>query len=83
MFRHALKLIWNRKRANGLIVTELVIAFLIVFVIAALGAHALYMWRLPLGFQWADSFEVMMSTGGKWSEEALEGQCVGRIDFRK
>jgi len=69
MLRHVLKLIWNRKAANGLIVAELVIAFLIVFVISALGAHTLYKWRLPLGFDWTDCVEVGISRGGQWTDD--------------
>jgi len=77
MLRHAVKLIWNRKRANGLIVTELVIAFLIVFIVSALGAHTLYKWRLPLGFEWEETVEVMMSRGGRWTED--DGLTLRRL----
>jgi putative ABC transport system permease protein len=77
MLRHALKLIWNRKRANGLIVTELVIAFLIVFVVSAVGAHALYKWRLPLGYEWHDTLEIGLSRGGQWTEE--DGLALRRL----
>ena len=37
MIRHLLKLVWNRKRANTLILVEIFISFLVVFVVATLG----------------------------------------------
>jgi putative ABC transport system permease protein len=50
MIAHLVKLIWNRKRANALILTELLVAFL---VLAGLGTAAGYYWsnyRRPLGY---------------------------------
>jgi len=68
MFRHSLKLIWNRRRANALIILELVIAFLVVFAVAAVAASALYRYQQPLGFEWQGTWEMRISTGGEWAE---------------
>ncbi len=42
MIRHLLKLVWNRKGANALIIVEIFFSFLVVFVVATLGLH---LWR--------------------------------------
>jgi len=50
MIRHLLRLIWNRKRANALVIVEIFLAFLVVFFVATLG---LSFWRdlsRPVGF---------------------------------
>ncbi len=77
MLRHALKLIWNRKRANALIIVELSLAFLIVFFVSAVGFHMLHRWHQPLGFEWQDTLEVMVQTGGQWTEE--DGATLARL----
>ncbi len=40
MFEHALKLIWNRRRANLLVIVEVAAAFVVVFVVVALALRA-------------------------------------------
>jgi putative ABC transport system permease protein len=69
MLWHALKLIWNRKRDNALIIVELALAFLVVFFIAAMGAHSWYLYKQPLGFDWQDTLELRFTPGGQWTEE--------------
>jgi putative ABC transport system permease protein len=52
MIRHLLKLVWNRKRTNALIILEIFFSFLVLFVVGTLG---LYLWdnlRRPLGFSY-------------------------------
>ena len=54
MIRHLLKLVWNRKRMNALIILEIFFSFLVVFVVSTLG---LYLWdniHRPLGFSYKD-----------------------------
>ncbi|MBZ0112275.1 MAG: FtsX-like permease family protein [Thermoanaerobaculia bacterium] len=69
MLRHALRLIWNRKRANALIIVELALAFLIVFFMAGFGANAWRLWSEPLGFEWKDTLELRLAPGGQWTED--------------
>ena len=52
MIRHLLKLVWHRKRANALIMTEIFLSFLIVFAVATIAISLYARWRAPLGFQW-------------------------------
>lgn len=69
MLRHTLRLIWNRKRANALIIVELSLAFLVVFFMAAFGANAWRLWSEPLGFEWQDTLELLLTPGGQWTED--------------
>lgn len=58
MIRHYLKLIWNRKRTNFLIMVEIFFSFLIVFAVVAMGAYYVDNYRRPLGFAWDDVWIV-------------------------
>ncbi len=49
MIRHLFKLIWNRKRTNVLIMTEIFVSFLVLFAVVALGVYTADNWRRPLG----------------------------------
>ena len=50
MIRHLFKLIWNRKRTNVLMMTEIFVSFLVLFAVVALGVYMLDNWRRPIGF---------------------------------
>ncbi len=58
MIKHLLKLVWNRKRANALIVTEIFISFLVLFAVLAAAITLGMRWSKPLGFQWRDVWDV-------------------------
>jgi putative ABC transport system permease protein len=58
MTRHLLKLVWNRKRTNGLMILEIFFSFLVVFVVATVGLYFLDNYRQPLGFTWQDVWKV-------------------------
>jgi putative ABC transport system permease protein len=50
MIRHWMRLIWNRKRANFLIMVEIFISFLVLEGVMLVGAQYVYNYRHPLGF---------------------------------
>jgi putative ABC transport system permease protein len=58
MLRHALTLVWNRRRANRLLVVEIAAAFVITFVLTALGADLWSNYRRPLGFDYRNVWDV-------------------------
>ena len=60
MIRHLLKLVWNRKRANALIVAEICISFLVVFGVIAGAVTFASGWNDPLGFEWSNVWDVRM-----------------------
>jgi putative ABC transport system permease protein len=58
MIRHAFKLIWNRRRANGLILVELLISFLVLSGILTMVCKYADSWRQPLGFDYHDVWRL-------------------------
>jgi putative ABC transport system permease protein len=62
MMRHLVRLVWNRKRANALIMLEIFFTFLVLFAVGTLGIYLLDNWRHPLGFDWHNVWAVQMET---------------------
>lgn len=58
MLRHALRLIWNRRRASRLVVIEIAAAFVVIFVLTALAVDLWTNYRRPLGFEYEDVWNV-------------------------
>ncbi|MFP5286080.1 MAG: ABC transporter permease [Thermoanaerobaculia bacterium] len=75
MMRHLLKLVWNRKRTNALIILEIFFSFLVVFVVATLGLYFWDNYRQPLGYTWQNVWKVsvdMKSEGGRNDDDATK-----------
>lgn len=64
MLEHVLRLLWNRRRANRLVIIEVAAAFLVVFVVCALALHAWGNYRRPLGFTYENTWRVAVSEPG-------------------
>ncbi len=58
MTRHLLKMVWNRKRANLLIVLEIFISFLVLFSVAVFGINSFKNSQMPLGFSWQNVWVI-------------------------
>ena len=65
MFRHLLKLSWKRKSRNLMLSLEILIAFAIVFGVAAFGLRYWQLYNMPLGFESRDLWAVRMQVGDK------------------
>ncbi len=67
MFRHLMKLIWKRKSRNLMLSLEILLAFIVVFAIVAIGTRSLQLAQLPIGFQpdnvWSVSIRASRETG--------------------
>jgi putative ABC transport system permease protein len=63
MTRHLLKLVWNRKRSNALMILEVCVSFLVVFAVVTAGLFLLDNYRLPLGYEWKDVWDVRIGLG--------------------
>ncbi|HYE40965.1 MAG TPA: ABC transporter permease, partial [Ramlibacter sp.] len=61
MFRHLLKLTWKRKSRNLMLSLEILLAFAVVFVIAAASIVALRLYQIPIGFVPDDVWAVEMN----------------------
>lgn len=64
MTRHLLKLVWNRKRTNGPIILEILISFLVVFVVGTLGFFLLDNYRRPLGYSYENVWRIGVDVAG-------------------
>ncbi|MCF6194043.1 MAG: FtsX-like permease family protein [Kangiellaceae bacterium] len=69
MLKHLLKLIWKRKKSNGLIIAEITIAFTIVFVIAMLVIRNYKLYIEPLGFEYQNMWNISIrGSAGSWEK---------------
>jgi putative ABC transport system permease protein len=60
MLRHLMKLVWKRKARNLMVSLEILVAFLLVFGVAAFGARMLELSRMPVGFDYHDVWSVRL-----------------------
>jgi putative ABC transport system permease protein len=60
MLRHLLQLTWKRKSRNLMLSLEILLAFAIVFGIAAFGLRYWQLYREPIGFDGIDTWSVAM-----------------------
>lgn len=74
MLRHLLKLTWKRKSRNLMLSLEILLAFAIVFAIAAFALRSWQLYRMPLGFTPQDVWSVQIRTGG--DETPFDGAIV-------
>lgn len=82
MMRHLLKLAWNRKRANALIILEIFLSFLVVFLVATLGIYFLDNYRRPLGYSYQNVWKI--SVDMKAGPEDDDATVVARLEtFRR
>ncbi|MFI5182978.1 MAG: ABC transporter permease [Vicinamibacteria bacterium] len=76
MTRHLLKLIWNRKRSNLLLMSEIFFSFLVLLFVVGLGLYYVDNYRQPLGYSYADVWRITIdpNLGGPnpSSAEAVE-----------
>jgi putative ABC transport system permease protein len=60
MALHLLKLIWNRKRANFLIITEILLSFLVLAGVTTIAVHYWRNYQAPLGFSYERIWDVVV-----------------------
>ncbi|RYZ23113.1 MAG: FtsX-like permease family protein [Chitinophagaceae bacterium] len=58
MFKHLFKLIWNKKKQNFLLITEMFVSFLVVFAVATMIVYAWKNYRQPMGMDYEDVWVV-------------------------
>lgn len=79
MIRHLVRLVWNRKRSNTLVVLEILLCFLVVFGVMMFGVAMASNVRRPVGYSttdvWNIEFGRELDEGG--DPKALE--VIGRL----
>ena len=81
MTRHLLKLVWNRRRTNLLVVVEIFCSFLVLFGVVTLAVFYLDNYRQPLGFSSADVWVITLGApeGGPGGPQAAHGETARRL----
>lgn len=54
MIRHLIKMTWNRRRTNVLLIAEIFFSFLVLFAVVTLSIYYLDNYRRPIGFSYDD-----------------------------
>ena len=65
MIRHLFTLMWNRKRANGLLLLEIFLAFVVLFAVGSVGVYNWRNYHTPLGYAYEHVWEVDLSPGSQ------------------
>jgi len=63
MIRHLFTLIWNRRRANFLLITEVFLAFVVLFVVGSMLVYNQQNYRTPLGFGYEQVWRLDLDPG--------------------
>ena len=63
MIRHLFTLIWNRRRANFLLITEIFLAFVVLFVVGSLLVYNQQNYRTPPGFAYEQVWRIGLDPG--------------------
>ncbi|MGI4867927.1 MAG: ABC transporter permease [Janthinobacterium lividum] len=63
MIKHLFTLIWNRRRANFLLIAEVFLAFVVLFVVGSLLVYNQQNYRTPLGFGYEHVWRVDLDPG--------------------
>jgi putative ABC transport system permease protein len=82
MFLHLLKMIWNRKRSNSLIIAELAIAFIVVFALSVLAIRNYNLYQIPLGYNYENMWRIQIMPTRSWDETKDEDtllQIIGAV----
>lgn len=80
MIRHLFTLIWNRRRANFLLITEIFLAFVVLFVVGSIVVYNQQNYRAPVGFAYEQVWRVSLDPGTQ--PEAGQLTTVRRVMAR-
>jgi putative ABC transport system permease protein len=74
MLRHLMKLIWKRKTRNVMLTLEILLAFVLLFAIAAFGVRNYSLYNMPTGFEWRNQWSVRIRATDLKSDAVLFDQ---------
>ncbi|MBA9076166.1 MULTISPECIES: ABC transporter permease [Rufibacter] len=81
MIRHLFKLIWNRKKSNFLLITEMFFSFMVLFAVISFVLYNYHNYKKPLGIHyqnvWQLSFRSNADSMGQ--AKAIQEQMMQRI----
>lgn len=65
MYRHLFKLIWNKRKQNFLLMSEMLVSFLVLFAVFTLLVYYYQNYKKPMGFEYKNVWLVNYSNGDK------------------
>src|SRR6266567_3131799 len=65
MFKHLFKLIWNKKKQNFLLITEILVSFLVIFAVFTLLVYSYRNYKKTMGFEYENVWAVDYSNSYK------------------
>ena len=65
MFKHLLKLIWNKKKQNSLLISEILFSFMVIFAVFTFGVYAWDNYKQPMGMDYENVWAVNFSNVAK------------------
>ncbi len=72
MIKHLFKMVWNRKRINGLMMIEIAVSFIVLFVVCTAVMYLLNNYRKPLGFSVDRVWSIRANTRLPWRTHMAE-----------
>jgi putative ABC transport system permease protein len=79
MLRHLLKLIWRRKTRNLMLSLEILLAFVLVFAVAAFAVRYWQLYQLPTGFEYRNQWSVALRTAKAIPNDAAMYDALKRV----
>jgi len=61
MFKHLFKLIWNKKKQNFLLMSEILVSFLVIFAVFTLVVYYYHNYKKPMGLDYKDVWVINYS----------------------
>ncbi|MFT3703855.1 MAG: ABC transporter permease [Agriterribacter sp.] len=58
MFKHLFKMIWNKKKQNFLLITEMLISFLVIFAVFTLLVYYYRNYKKPMGLEYENAWVI-------------------------
>lgn len=80
MLQHLIKLMFNRKRANVLVMSEVAVTFMVIFALISMSWHYFQAYQLPLGYKVDNTWTVWFSPGERWDNERHREQVNQMVD---
>src|SRR6201996_5877638 len=65
MFKHLFKLIWNKKKQNFLLMSEMFVSFLVIFAVFTLMVYYYHNYKKPIGLDYKNLWVVNYGNGDK------------------
>ena len=58
MFKHLFKLIWNKKKQNALLITEMLVSFMVMFAVFSMLVNYYKNYKTPMGFRYENVWVI-------------------------